>query len=49
MEVSLRFDLNMGVVIGIDRYENPSVFSFTIAVSDASAIADLLERKNNYK
>ena len=43
------FDRNLAVVIGIDRYENPSIRNLSTAVSDASAIVDLLEQKYAYK
>ena len=43
------FDRNLAVVIGIDRYENPSIRNLSTAVSDASAIADLLEQVYDYK
>jgi len=43
------FDRNLAVVIGIDRYENLSIRNLNTAVSDASAIADLLEQEYAYK
>jgi WD40 repeat protein/energy-coupling factor transporter ATP-binding protein EcfA2 len=43
------FDRNLAVVIGIDRYKNPSIRNLSTAVSDAKAIADLLEQKYAYK
>jgi len=43
------FDRNLAVVIGIDRYENPSIRNLSTAVSDISAIAELLEQVYDYK
>ena len=43
------FDRNLAVVIGIDCYENSSIRNLSTAVSDASAIADLLEQQYAYK
>lgn len=45
-----RFDRNLAIVIGIDRYKNhPSIRNLSTAVSDATAIADLLEQVYDYK
>ena len=43
------FDRNLAVVIGIDLYENDSIRNLSTAVSDAGAIADLLEQQYAYK
>ena len=43
------FDRNLAVVIGIDRYENDSIRNLSTAVSDAGAIANLLEKEYAYK
>ena len=43
------FDRNLAVVIGIDHYSNASIQKLTTAISDASAIADLLEQEYAYK
>lgn len=43
------FDRNLAVVIGIDRYSHSGICNLTTAVSDASAIADLLEQKYAYQ
>lgn len=39
------FDRNLAVVIGIDRYNSKGIHDLRTAVSDASAIADLLEKE----
>ncbi len=43
------FDRNLAVVIGIDRYQNASIRNLSTAVSDANAIAALLEQSYNYQ
>lgn len=45
-----KFDRNLAIVIGIDRYKNhPSIRNLSTAVSDATAIADLLEQVYDYR
>lgn len=39
------FERNLAVVIGIDRYNSKGIHDLRTAVSDASAIADLLEKE----
>jgi WD40 repeat protein/energy-coupling factor transporter ATP-binding protein EcfA2 len=43
------FDRNQAVVIGIDRYKNDSIHDLSTPVSDARALADLLETEYEYK
>jgi hypothetical protein len=43
------FDRNLAVVIGIDRYENPNIHDLSTPVSDAIALANLLETGYGYK
>ena len=43
------FTRNLAVVIGVDDYENKSIHNLSTPVSDASAIADLLETDYAYK
>ena len=43
------FDRNLAVVIGIDRYNSESIHDLSTPVSDARAIADLLETEYEYK
>lgn len=42
------FDRNLAVVIGIDQYQSSSIHDLRTAVSDAQAIADLLEKEYGY-
>lgn len=48
-ETRTNFTRNLAVVIGIDDYENKSIHNLSTPVSDASAIADLLETDYAYK
>jgi uncharacterized caspase-like protein len=43
------FDRNLAVVIGIDRYKSDSIRDLSTAVSDADAIATLLEQSYGYR
>jgi len=43
------FHRNLAVVIGIDLYQNDSIKDLSTAVSDARAIAHLLEQEYDYK
>ncbi|PSB43229.1 hypothetical protein C7B80_24930 [Cyanosarcina cf. burmensis CCALA 770] len=43
------FDRNLAVIIGIDRYENDLIHDLSTPVSDAKAIADLLQTHYGYK
>jgi Caspase domain len=43
------FDRNLAVVISINHYSNASIRDLSTAVSDARAIANLLEQKYDYK
>jgi hypothetical protein len=43
------FDRNLAVVIGIDRYNSESIQNLRTPVSDARALADLLETEYEYK
>ena len=40
------FDRNLAVVIGIDRYNSDRIHNLSTPVSDARALADLLESMN---
>jgi len=42
------FDRNLAVVIGIDRYKSKSIHNLSTPVSDARALADLLETEYGY-
>jgi WD40 repeat protein len=43
------FDRNLAVVIGIDRYNSDSIHDLSTPVSDARALAELLETEYEYK
>ncbi|MEB3359559.1 MAG: caspase family protein [Synechococcales bacterium] len=43
------FDRNLAVVVGIDRYQNQGIQTLSTAVSDARAIAHLLEHQYAYQ
>jgi WD40 repeat protein len=43
------FDRNLAVVIGIDRYKSKSIQNLKTPVSDARALADLLETEYGYE
>lgn len=43
------FDRNLAVVIGIDHYKSDSIHDLSTPVSDARALADLLETEYEYK
>ena len=43
------FERNLAVVIGIDRYNSDSIHDLSTPVSDARALADLLETEYEYK
>lgn len=44
------FERNLAIIVGIDRYKShPSIRNLRTAVSDANAIADLLEQVYDYK
>ncbi|HEY9833849.1 MAG TPA: caspase family protein [Stenomitos sp.] len=43
------FDRNLAVVIGIDRYKSESIQNLRTPVSDARALADLLETEYGYE
>lgn len=43
------FDRNLAVVIGIDRYNSDRIHNLSTPVSDARALADLLETEYEYK
>ena len=43
------FDRNLAVVIGIDRYKSDSIHDLSTPVSDARALAELLETEYEYK
>jgi WD40 repeat protein len=43
------FERNLAVVIGIDRYKSDSIHDLSTPVSDARALADLLETEYEYK
>ena len=42
------FDRNLAVIIGIDDYEGTKISKLSTPVSDATALADLLEKKFGY-
>ncbi|HBW56587.1 MAG TPA: hypothetical protein DEF27_01805, partial [Oscillatoriales bacterium UBA8482] len=43
------FDRNLAVVIGIDHYKNKSIHNLKTPVSDAKAIANLLQTQYGYQ
>jgi uncharacterized caspase-like protein len=43
------FDRNLAVVIGINHYQSDSIHDLSTPVSDARAIADLLETEYEYQ
>ena len=43
------FERNLAVVIGIDRYNSDSIHDLSTPVSDARALAELLETEYEYK
>jgi uncharacterized caspase-like protein len=43
------FDRNLAVIIGIDRYDNSNIHDLSTPVSDACAIANLLQTDYGFK